>query len=224
VAITGPQIVAEAEKFRGVPYVWGGTTPSGLDCSGLIWLTLRTLGVKGVPRTSEDQWSWVDKISPNDVQAGDLVFFTGSDPPSPGHVAIVTAAGNAQHGPVMIDAPHTGTDVQVQGFDPSATGDLHVVGYGRVPGAALSGAKGVGAGGAAAGGAPGGLLSFPADITGFFTDADHALGTASAVAMAFFQPSTYVRLAVGALAVIFLVAGLLFLVKAAAAPGGGTVG
>jgi hypothetical protein len=62
----------------------------------------------------------------------------------------------------------------------------------------------------------GGLLGWPSDITGFFSDADHALGTASAVALAFFQPSTYVRLAVGAIAVILLVIGFYALGKAVA--------
>jgi cell wall-associated NlpC family hydrolase len=213
-AITGSQIVAEAEKFRGVPYVWGGVSPSGFDCSGLVKYVLTTLGVKGVPRTSEDQWNWVDKIPASQAQAGDLVFFSGSDgsPSSPGHVGIVVAPGTAQHGPQMIDAPYTGTDVQVQGFDPGGTGVGHVVGYGRPPGTSITGG-----GTAAAGG--GGILQWPADITGFFSDADHALGTASTVALALFQPSTYIRAAVGGLALILLIAGLIFLVKAAAASG-----
>lgn len=76
------------------------------------------------------------------------------------------------------------------------------------------GAKaGAGSGGTAAAGG-GGLLGWPSDILGFFSDADHALGTASAVALAFFQPSTYVRLAVGGLAVILLVIGFYALAKA----------
>jgi cell wall-associated NlpC family hydrolase len=210
VAVTGSQIVALAEKFRGVPYVWGGESPSGFDCSGLVKYVLTALGVKGVPRTSEDQWNWVDKIPADQVQTGDLVFFSGSDgtPSSPGHVGIVVAPGTAQHGPEMIDAPYTGTDVQVQGFDPSGTGVGHVVGYGRIPGTTTAGASGTG-------GSAGGILSWPSDITGFFGDADHALGTASAIALAFFQPSTYIRIAVGGLAVILLVTGLLFLIRAA---------
>jgi cell wall-associated NlpC family hydrolase len=214
VAVTGAQIVAEAEKFRGVPYVWGGTTPSGFDCSGLVRYVLTTLGVKGVPRTSEDQWNWVDKIPASQAAPGDLVFFAGSDGTmsSPGHVGIVTAAGTAQHGPEMIDAPYTGTDVQMQGFAPGT-----VVGYGRPPGTSI-------AAGAGTGGSSGGILSWPADITGFFSDADHALGTASAIALAFFQPSTYIRLAAGGLAVILLVAGLIFLVKAASGPGAAAAG
>jgi len=52
-------------------------------------------------------------------------------------------------------------------------------------------------------------------VTGFFGDADRALGALSQITLAFFQPSTYIRLAIGGLAVILLVAGLLFMIKAA---------
>lgn len=207
--LLGPQIVAEAEKFRGDPYVWGATGPATFDCSGLVQYTLQRLGVKNVPRTSEDQWNWVDRIPASQAGPGDLVFFTGADGTSPGHVGILVSGGNAQHGPQMIDAPHTGSVVSIQGFAPAATGDMHVVGYGRVPGAS-------GGGGGIGGSGGGGGLAWPGQVTGLFTDADHALGTASHVALAFFQPSTYVRLVVGGLALVLLVAGLLFLVKAAA--------
>jgi len=61
--ISGNDIVVEAEKFRGDPYVWGAAGPSSFDCSGLVQYTLQRLGVKNVPRTSEDQWNWVEKIS-----------------------------------------------------------------------------------------------------------------------------------------------------------------
>jgi len=206
--LLGSAIVKEAEKFRGDPYVWGATGPSSFDCSGLVQYTLQRLGVKNVPRTSEDQWNWVDRIPASQAGPGDLVFFTGADGTSPGHVGILVSGGNAQHGPQMIDAPHTGSVVSVQGFDPAAGGVMHVVGYGRVPGATSGGG---GIGGSSAGG-----LSWPGDVTGFFSDADHALGTASHVALALFQPSTYVRIVAGGLALVLLIAGLLFLVKAAA--------
>src|SRR6185437_9230434 len=51
-------------------------------------------------------------------------------------------------------------------------------------------------------------VGWPADVVGFFSDADHALGTASHVALALFQPSTYVRLVAGGLALTFLIIGL----------------
>jgi hypothetical protein len=71
------------------------------------------------------------------------------------------------------------------------------------------------AGSGAAGGG-GGLPGWPGDVIGFFTDADHALGSASHVALALFQPSSYVRIVVGGLAFVFLLIGLYALYKGAA--------
>jgi cell wall-associated NlpC family hydrolase len=107
---TGSNVVAEAEKFQGTPYVWGGTSPSGFDCSGLVQYVYGQLGVS-LPRTSEEQADVGTPVaSLSAAQPGDLLFFAGSDgtASSPGHVGIYV--GNGQ----MIDAPHTGTSVQVQ--------------------------------------------------------------------------------------------------------------
>jgi cell wall-associated NlpC family hydrolase len=106
---TGSQVVADAEQYLGVPYQWGGTTTAGFDCSGLVQHVYADLGVS-LPRTSEEQ-ALVGQSVPSlaDAQPGDLLFFPGSDgtASAPGHVGIYI--GNGQ----MIDAPHTGTDVQV---------------------------------------------------------------------------------------------------------------
>lgn len=133
--ISGAEIVAQARTWIGVPYLFGGTTRKGVDCSGLVQNVAEEVGIQGCPRTSEQQWIWSEHIHEKDAGAGDLVFFVGSeiDPP-PGHVGILVAPG------VMIDAPHTGSVVQQASFS-NGPGTSRVIGYGRMRGAARSGSS-----------------------------------------------------------------------------------
>lgn len=87
--VTGRRIVATARRFLGTPYLWGGLTPCGFDCSGLVQTVFRFHGVR-LPRDSKDQ-SWVGKsIERADLRPGDLLFF-------PGHVAIACGGMNIIH-------------------------------------------------------------------------------------------------------------------------------
>ncbi len=109
----GIAVVADAARYLGVPYVWGGTSPTtGFDCSGLVQHVFSDLGVS-LPRTSYEQvGSGTSVASLAAAQPGDLLFFepgqNGAGPGQPGHVAIYI--GNNE----MIAAPQTGETVQVQ--------------------------------------------------------------------------------------------------------------
>jgi len=73
------RIISTAKQYIGVPYVWGGTTPKGFDCSGYVQYVFNIHGIS-LPRTSKQQWAVGSPISKSNLQPGDLVFFqnTGS--------------------------------------------------------------------------------------------------------------------------------------------------
>jgi cell wall-associated NlpC family hydrolase len=101
-------LISYAESFEGVPYVYGGSTPSGFDCSGFTSYVFRHFGVD-LLRTSEEQWGLGTSVSESDLEPGDLLFFEmASD--GPGHVGIYIGNG------LMIHAPHTGASVEVIPF------------------------------------------------------------------------------------------------------------
>ncbi len=93
----------------GTPYVWGGETPGvGFDCSGLTQAAYAAAGIH-IPRTSTAQWTTLPHVPLTALEPGDLVFFEPGEftPGLPGHVGIYLGDDE------MIDAPHTGTDVQI---------------------------------------------------------------------------------------------------------------
>lgn len=131
-APTGTGFVTALRRYIGVPYEWGGSSPSGFDCSGLVEYTLTRLGVPGVPRTSEQQYAWVEKVSYRAVTPGTLIFMNFPGETSPGHVMVASRPG------YVIQAPAPGQAVQEVPFTPLAPGSSEwggtIVGYGRAPG------------------------------------------------------------------------------------------
>lgn len=99
----GDDVIAAAKKYLGIPYVWGGTSNSGLDCSGLVQRTFADVGID-LPRVSRDQAkSGTPVASLAEAQPGDLVAF-GSPVD---HIAIYL--GNNQ----ILEAPQPGKNVQI---------------------------------------------------------------------------------------------------------------
>ncbi len=84
-------LVEEAQKYLGTPYKIGGTNKSGMDCSGLVMTVYQTQGIQ-LPRISPDQYKFGKPISVDEIQPGDLLFFsTPSKPHQIGHSAMCVA-------------------------------------------------------------------------------------------------------------------------------------
>ncbi|WP_203135621.1 C40 family peptidase [Microbacterium sp. JZ31] len=99
---TGADVVAQAEKYLGVPYVFGGEDASGMDCSGLVQRVFADLGID-VPRVVQDQADVGTEVpSLDQAQPGDLLVTKGE-----GHIVIYAGDGK------IIHAPRPGKDVQL---------------------------------------------------------------------------------------------------------------
>ena len=107
-------VVAIAQRYLGVPYVWGGAGPRGFDCSGLTMYCYAQIGI-GMSHGATDQQRSSKPVSLGSLQPGDLVFFGGASYSH--HVGIYVGGGS------MIHAPHTGA----------------VVSYGSISGAWIGG-------------------------------------------------------------------------------------
>lgn len=110
-------LVGAAKRLLGVPYVWGGTSPKGFDCSGLVQYVAGQNGIS-THRVSKDQYKYDgQKVeSQSELQPGDLLFFDthGKNDGNVSHVGIYAGDGK------MIHAPHTGDVVKIVNFSKSS--------------------------------------------------------------------------------------------------------
>jgi cell wall-associated NlpC family hydrolase len=96
------QVIAIAMQYLGIPYVWGGASPSqGFDCSGLTSYAYAQIGVY-LPHHAASQWNYGVPVAREDLQPADLVFFNGL-----GHMGMYIGGGQ------FIHAPHTGDVVKI---------------------------------------------------------------------------------------------------------------
>jgi cell wall-associated NlpC family hydrolase len=96
----GVRVVQIANRLTGAPYRWGGSSPSGFDCSGLVQYVYSKVGIS-LPHHAASQFGYGRRVARSSLRAGDLVFFSGL-----GHVGIYAGGGK------FIHAPRRGTTVR----------------------------------------------------------------------------------------------------------------
>jgi cell wall-associated NlpC family hydrolase len=117
----GNDVVSIAMQYLGVPYVWGGSSPSGFDCSGLVVYVFAQAGRSGLPHYTGALWQMGVPVSYGELQPGDLVFFYGG-----GHMGIYIGGGQ------FIHAPHTGDVVKISDLSPGSSYAYSFLGARRI--------------------------------------------------------------------------------------------
>ena len=108
-------VVGIAMRYLGTPYVWGGASPSGFDCSGFTMYVYAQVGVS-LPHSSYAQYGMGVPVAQSQLQPGDLVFFYGL-----GHVGIYIGGGQYIH------APHTGDVVKISSIGAGYVGARRIL-------------------------------------------------------------------------------------------------
>ena len=100
------KVIASGEKYLGVPYRYGGLDRNGLDCSGFIYVSFRDALSVTIPRSTTGLYAWAEKIPPESLEPGDLLFFRTTNTASISHAGIFIGNGRFIH--AASEGPHTG--------------------------------------------------------------------------------------------------------------------
>ena len=121
--VKGREIVSRAAKYKGVPYVFGGTTTKGFDCSGYVCWVYNQNGYDVGRTTANGLWNKSQHISEAEAKPGDLVFFKGTyDTPGMSHTGIYLGNG------MMVSA---GDPIKYANIH-SSYWEKHLAGFGRL--------------------------------------------------------------------------------------------
>ncbi|MDM5335118.1 peptidoglycan endopeptidase [Ureibacillus composti] len=118
---TNSKVVSVAKNYLGVPYVFGGTTTSGFDCSGFVYYVYKNAGKSISRNTAAGYYNMAKKVT--SPQVGDLVFFSNTYKPGVSHVGIYLGKGQ------MISA--SGSNVNIASVQ-SSYWKSHFTSYGRI--------------------------------------------------------------------------------------------
>jgi hypothetical protein len=117
-------IVAQAQKHIGVPYVWAGTSPKGFDCSGFTGFVMKENDIE-TPRRAQDQYKSSRKLKEKSVQKGDLIFFSNGAGIS--HVGIVISEMGE---PIVMIHASSSKGIVITNVDNSDYWNKRIAGYG----------------------------------------------------------------------------------------------
>lgn len=192
-SVSASDLISYAQSFTGVPYVWGGTTPAGFDCSGFVKYVFDHFGVN-LPRTSREQVNVGTPVDAAGIQPGDLIFSNwdgaGRSASATDHVALYVGGGQ------LIQAPQPGENVGTKPFN--ASYQSHVTGIRRVTDVAGGGSADTGGGGGSdSGGLFGGIGKLADAFSGF-----------AKMTLWFANPANDVRVLLGIFGLSFLAGGL----------------